>query len=96
MQSWNADTDEFGDFLVNVASVIGQSGLGELEITRRMSLIAACCSSASSRSRMTRAISVSWTASAELRRRDPSLKSADDDRRPTTLQGEVVTARCAV
>ena len=33
MQSWNADTDEFGDFLVNVASVIGQSGkLGIIDV----------------------------------------------------------------
>ena len=41
---------------------------GELEIIRRTSAVAACCPSASSRSRVSRATSVSWRAGAEPRR----------------------------
>ena len=40
----------------------------ELEIIRRTSAVAACCPSASSRSRVSRATSVSWPAGAEPRR----------------------------
>ena len=49
----------------------GGTSLGELEFTRRTSLIALCCSSASSRLRMTRASSV-----CECRRRNDGARSA--------------------
>jgi len=50
--------------LAAIASEVGCTSVGELEITRRISAIAVCCSSASRVSVINRAFSIAMTACA--------------------------------